>query len=343
MFDRNCPSKQRPGLDAKIWSVMTGTEPNSSKEHRRRGRPSSKQKKSDISGVQSPRQRIARKPASPVSRQKKEETSSKLNLDEQRAYITYLVDTRRPQKDIYRRVLELREATIEDDVRRWQITQAIFEDALLRLDPEHLGLCILYARLMPPREDGIHSLYELEMRGSYPWPFTLESKAYLGSTTLAGTAAMLQHMQRWDDLDSDGRLQIMADDLERSACAQPLMLAGRMAGVLVVSSTQPGFFIDSTVCQSVIEYARLLTLALNDHDFYPSSQLCLKPMPDLKWQRAEMSRSYVNRVIACAHKENLSFAGAEEHVRREMEAEFERSESRRQEEARSADELRSTV
>jgi len=322
---------------------MMETERNSSTRNRRRGRPPGKQKKGDISGVQSPRQRIARGLASPVPRQKTEETSQKLNLDEQRASITYLVDTRGPQREIYRRVLELREATVEDDVRRWQITQAIFEDALSRLDPERLGLSILYARLMPPREDGIHSLYELEMRGSYPWPFTLESKAYLGSTTLAGTAAMLHRMQRWDDLDSDGRVQIMADDLEQSACAQPLMLAGRMAGVLVVSSAQPGFFTDSMVCQSVIEYARLLTLALNDGDFYPFSQLHLMPMPDLKWQRAEMSRSYVNRVIACARQATLSLPEAEEYVRREMEEEFERSESRRQEEARSASELRSTA
>jgi len=67
------------------------------------------------------------------------------------------------------------------------------------------------------------------------------------------------------------------------------------------------------------------------------------PMPDLKWQRAEMSRSYVNRVIACARQATLSLPEAEEYVRREMEEEFERSESRRQEEARSASELRSTA
>jgi len=195
---------------------------------------------------------------------------------------------------------------------------------------------------MPPREDGIHSLYELEMRGSYPWPFTLESRTYLGSTTLAGTAAMLQRMQQWDELDSNGRLQIMVDDLERSACAQPVMFAGRMAGVLVVSSTQPGFFMDQAVCRSVVEYARLLTLALNDRDFYPCSQIHLRPMPDLKWQREELSRFYVSRVVACASKENLSLPEAEEHVRQEMEEEFERSESLRLQEVRSASELHST-
>jgi len=183
----------------------------------------------------------------------------------------------------------------------------------------------------------------MEMRGSYPWPFTLESKTYLGSTTLAGTAAMLQRMQQWDDLDSNGRLQIMVDDLERSACAQPVMLAGRMAGVLVVSSTQPGFFMDQALRQSVVEYARLLALAFNDRDFYPCSQIHLRPMPDLQWQRAEMSCIYVSRVVAYASKENLPLPEAEEYVLREMEEEFERSEIRRQQEVRSAGELHFTA
>lgn len=319
------------------------TERNSSSEHRRRGRPPGKQKKKDISGVPSPRQRIARGLAFPISRQITEENGSKFDRDEQHASTAHFIDVREPQKDIYRRVLELRETMIEDGMRGWQIIQAIFEDALLRLDPKHSGLSIVYARLMPPREDGIHSLYELEMRGSYPWPFTLESKTYLGSTTLAGTAAMVQRMQQWDDLGSNGRLQIMADDLERSACAQPVMLAGRMAGVLVVSSTQPDFFMDQAVCRSVVEYARLLTLAFNDRDFYPCSQIHLRPMPDLKWQREEMSRVYVSRVVACASKGNLSLLEAEEYVRRELEEEFERSESWRRQEVSSTGELHSTA
>ena len=318
-----------------------GTEHNSSSENRRRGRPPGKQKKKAISGVQSPRQRIARGLAFPVSRQITQESSSKLNQDKQHASPVHVIDVGEPQRDIYRRVLELRETMIEDGLRCWQIMQAIFEDALLRLNPKRSGLSIVYAKLMPPREDGIHALYELEMRGSYPWPYSLEGKTYLGSTTLAGMAAMVQRMQQWDDLDGSGRLQIMVDDLGRSACAQPVMFAGRMAGVLVVSSTQPGFFMDKAVCRSVVEYARLLTLALNDRDFYPCSQIQLKPLPDLKWQREELSRTYVGRVVTCASKGNLPLPEAEEQVRQEMEEEFERSENRRQQEIRSAGELHS--
>src|SRR5207302_1127902 len=85
-------------------------------------------------------------------------------------------------KDIYSRVLELVSTVPEDGTRRWQITQRIFEAILLHLDSERRGLSITYASLMPAREDGFHSLYELEMRGNFPWPFSFDAKAYLGST-----------------------------------------------------------------------------------------------------------------------------------------------------------------
>jgi hypothetical protein len=76
-------------------------------------------------------------------------------------------------------------------------------------------------------------------------------------------------------------------------------------------------------CEAVLEYAQLLSLAFPEEDFYPFSMLNLRPMPDLKWQRAEISRSYVNRVITCVRKLEISRQDAEIHVRAEMEAEFE--------------------
>ena len=60
-----------------------------------------------------------------------------------------------------------------------------------------------FAKVMPPYDDGIHSLIKIIVRGTSPWPHSTESKAYLGSTTLAGTAAELQRMQIWDDSDAE--------------------------------------------------------------------------------------------------------------------------------------------
>src|SRR5256885_4334102 len=257
-------------------------------------------------------------------------------LPEHRNQLTYVINqtfpamldalstgVREVQKDIYRRVMELLTTTTEADVRRWQITQTIFEYALHHLDSEGRGLAVTYAKVMSARADGIHSLCEAIMRGNYPWPFALENYVYLGSTTLAGTTAMLQRIQTWNNLEESERLQVEVDAFERSACAYPVIRGGRIGGVLIVSSTQPDFFADPLACEAVLEYAQLLSLAFPEEDFYPFSMLNLRPMPDLKWQRAEISRSYVNRVITCVRKLEISRQDAEIHVRAEMEAEFE--------------------
>ncbi len=230
---------------------------------------------------------------------------------------------REVRKDIYRRVFDLITTTPEDDARYWQVTQAVFEYALLHLDSDRRGLSITYANLMPSHEDGIHSLREAAMRGNYPWPFSLESRAYLGSTTLAGTAAMMQRLQTWDNLGNEERLQVDIDEHERSAAACPVMYAGRISGVLIISSTQTGFFADPMACQAVTEYAQLLALAFHNEDFYPCSLLNLRPMPDIKWQRAEIGRSYVNRIITYARKHMIARHEAEQYIFVEMEREFE--------------------
>jgi len=230
------------------------------------------------------------------------------------------------KKDIYRRVLELVTTTQEDDARYWQVTQDIFEYALLHLDSDRRGLAITYANLMPPQEDGIHSLREAAMRGNYPWPYSLESRAYLGSTTLAGTAATQQRLQTWDNLNNEERLQVDIDTFERSAAACPVMHAGRISGVLIISSTQTGFFADPMARQAVSEYAQLLALALHENAFYPHSLLHLRPMPEVKWQREEIRHVYVNRIITYARKHMIARQEAEQRVLSEMEREFEEKE-----------------
>ena len=232
-------------------------------------------------------------------------------------------NVREVKKDIYRRVLELVSTIQEDDARYWQVTQAIFEYALLHLDPDRRGMAITYASLMPAHEDGIHSLREVAMRGSSPWPFSFESRAYLGSTSLAGTAATLQRLQTWNNLGEEERLQVDIDEFERSAAACPVMYAGRLSGVLIASSTQPGFFADAMACQSLYEFSQLMALGLRNENFYSGSLLHLRPMPEVKWQRAEIGRTYINRIITYARKHMVSRPEAEKCVLSEMEREFE--------------------
>jgi transcriptional regulator with XRE-family HTH domain len=228
------------------------------------------------------------------------------------------------QKEIYRRVMELAAMTVDDASRRWHIIETIFEYALLHLDPDRQGMALTYARLMPPRADGtIHSLYEAEMRGQAPWPFALDFKAYLGSTTLAGAAAMLQRVRIWSARD-ETRIPIGLDENERSSCAAPVMRGGRLAGVLIVSSALEDFVHNPAVPRTVGDYANLLAAGLMDSDFYPTSLIRLVPMPELDWQREKIARSYLNRVVEYARKQCLSFAEAEQKVLQDLEEEFER-------------------
>jgi hypothetical protein len=226
-------------------------------------------------------------------------------------------------KDIYRRVLDLVAMTVEEDTRFWQVSQTIFEYALLHLDVERQGMAIMFARLMPAHKDGIHSLRETAMRGNAPWPFDIESKAYLGSTTLAGAAVTMQRMLVWNSIGGGDRLQVEVDDYETSACAAPVMRGGSIAGALIVSSAQPTFFNDPMACQAVVEYAQLLALALVERDFQLHTLLNLRPMPELREQREHITHSYVNRILTYARKYDISRLEAELRVRKEMELEFE--------------------
>ncbi|GCE19315.1 GAF domain-containing protein [Dictyobacter kobayashii] len=175
---------------------------------------------------------------------------------------------------------------------------------------------------MSTHEDGIHSLREVKMRGHSPWPDTVDSKAFLGSTTLVGSAAVLQRIQVWNDMD-DNRALVEIDEHEHSACAVPILRGSLLAGVLIASSTQPDFFKDPTACQAVTEYALLMGVALCDREFHPSALLHLRPMPPLHWQREEINRTYLNRIIAYAHKHSTSRRDAEFWIQHEMELEFE--------------------
>ena len=227
------------------------------------------------------------------------------------------------KKDIYRSVLELLDTAPDEEARRWQIMTAVLEYAITQLDAERRGIAITYATLMPVRADGIHSLYEVTMRGTEPWPFSFESPAYLGSTTLAGAAAMNQRLLTWDTLDEAVRSQFEVDEYEKSACACPVTRVGRIAGVLIVSSAQSSFFSSTAVCQAVVEYARLLSLAFRDDMFYSYSDLRLVPMPLLKMQREEIRKTMVPRILSCVGAFHLSRSEAEARVRLALELEFE--------------------
>ena len=202
-------------------------------------------------------------------------------------------------------------------------SEIIFNEVFNQLDPNYSGLAITYAKLMPPHTDGIHSLYEVKTRGHAPWPDSINSKTFFGSTTLVGFAAVLQRAQDWNDTDN-GRALVDIDSYERSSYAVPVLHGNLLAGVLAVSSTQSDFFKNPVACQLVAEYALLMGVALSDHEFHSTDLLQLRPMPPLSWQRKELAENYLKRIIAYAHTHNISRREAELQVQQEFELEFEK-------------------
>jgi transcriptional regulator with XRE-family HTH domain len=251
-------------------------------------------------------------------------TSEKGAHHEQERQATVRFVTGDVQREIFHRVLEQAAITVDHASRRWHITETIFQYALLHLDPERHGLALTYARLMPPHADGtIHSLCEVEMRGQTPWAFSLDYNTYLGSTTLAGSAAIFQRVKTWSSQDVEARIPVGLDKNERSSCAAPVMRGGRLAGVLIVSSALPDFVYNPTIPGAVSDYANMLATGLADNEFYAVDLVKLVPMPELDWQRETISRSYLNRIIECARKDGLSFPEAEHKVSHDLEREFE--------------------
>lgn len=251
--------------------------------------------------------------------------------DTQDTLNTRFSNVREVKKDIYHDVLALLATMVDEETRRWQIILTIFQYALVQMDAERHGIAITYAALMPARADGVHSLYEVAMRGTEPWPFSIEGQAYLGSTTLAGTTTMEQRMLIWDSQNETARWQVEVDEFEKSACACPVTRAGRIAGVLIISSAQPGFFTNGVASQAVVEYAHLLALAFSDDAFHSYAQLRLVPMPPLKQQREEIRETLMYRILTLARTAGLSRQEAAAEVRSMLEQEFEGRMQSRQE------------
>jgi hypothetical protein len=63
------------------------------------------------------------------------------------------------------------------------------------------------------------------------------------------------------------------------------MYANRVAGCLLVSSTQPRYFVSQNRLALIADYAHLLALAFTPQQFYPLEWIELQLMPPLAVQR----------------------------------------------------------
>jgi transcriptional regulator with XRE-family HTH domain len=201
--------------------------------------------------------------------------------------------------EFFRRVLETRATTSERQLY-WTITQQILEHAVPQLDPERVGSSITVVRCMPPGADGeVHSLRETVGIGTPPWGSDFTARAlFLGAESLAGYVVSSFHYENIDDLRLS-RTFVPAYETEHevSSMAWPILMAGRTAGCLLLSSALPNYYNSDARRLLIADYARLLALAFTPEQFYPYEMIKLRRMPPQEVQR-QIFGHFQNRVTA---------------------------------------------
>ncbi|GCE27507.1 hypothetical protein KDA_29910 [Dictyobacter alpinus] len=177
-------------------------------------------------------------------------------------------------------VLDAR-ASIPDLLRFWSITRMVLQQALRQLDPEGVGMAITVVRCMPPRDGKIRSLRESVGLGTPPWGGDLEEKALLlGAESLAGHVTVSCRLEHIGDLQANKTfLPAYQVEHEVSAVACPIMHACRVAGCLLLSSTQLDYFGPEARLSLVRGYTNLVALAFNPDEFYDPEKIALHIMP----------------------------------------------------------------
>jgi len=212
--------------------------------------------------------------------------------------------------------------------RFWTISNLIMQQALEQLDPHQLGMAIIIVQCMPPwPNQNIYSLRERAGHGTPPWSMNLEQHAiFLGEESLAGnivTTSRPKALQNRNDYQ--GIIPAHWVEWEESAAGYPLLRASKVAGCLLVSSTQPDYFTIQRM-QLIQSYAELLAFVLEPHEFYDITQITLRTMPHATEQEKKLAtfRKRVANLIAqsLSDKVPMNLAQAEQIVWGQIEKEL---------------------
>lgn len=226
----------------------------------------------------------------------------------------------------FAQVLNMRTTTTEG-LRFWRMSDVILKQALAQLDPHNLGMAIKLIQCMPPSSDGkIRSLRERAGKGSPPWPADLEHDVlFLGLESMSGYATEVRHIVSDADLRTSKTFPAFQDVHELSAAAHPIRFEGRIAGCLLASSVQVGYFTQSR--QNLLTtFSDLIALAFDKNDFYAPGLIELRVMPPPRIQRPILA-TFRQRVTArfqeaMYQQKQLSNAEIEQQVWQELEAEL---------------------
>ncbi|GHO84118.1 GAF domain-containing protein [Dictyobacter formicarum] len=228
--------------------------------------------------------------------------------------------------EFFAQVLNIRTTTTES-LRFWRISELVLKQALAQLDPNKLGMAVKLVQCMPPSlGDKIRSLRERAGKGTPPWTADLEHDVlFLGLESLSGYAVEVRHIVSDDDLRLSKTFPAIQDSFEVSAAVHPIRFEGQIAGCLLASSTQAGYFSQQRL-NLLSTFSDLISLAFEKEDFYPSHMIELRVMPKPEVQRPILAhfRQRVTNKFQQAMQQQQHFSNAEIELSawKELEAEL---------------------
>ncbi len=208
--------------------------------------------------------------------------------------------------EFYKRVLHTLSA-IPPVLRFSSLCDLILQQAIEQLDPYGQGVAVIIASCMPPYHlDNVRSLRESAGRGTLPWPRDLEQYAILlGVESLVGHAVSSGHLEVNQALGKQLSMAVGYKSVwEESAAAVSIMLEGKIAGGLLVSSAKPDYFRPER-CELIESYAELAALAFVPQDFYEPQQIELGFLPPYDVQLPHFS-NFRQRVAQMMTQETKS-------------------------------------
>ena len=222
--------------------------------------------------------------------------------------------------EFYTNVFVARASTTEN-LRYWSICQIILQQALRQLDPDRLGMAVWVVRCMPPSGfyHKVRSLRESVGLGTPPWGGNLEQRAmFLAAESLAGNVVTLCRPAIIENLDEEHNLlPAVRVEYEKSCAIYPILYAGRIAGVFLVSSTQYNHFLSRSRGSLAQAYADLLALAFEPEDFYEPEDIALCVLPYHSEQKEYFApfRQLVTNTIKEAAQNNKPINNIEAEMR----------------------------
>lgn len=204
------------------------------------------------------------------------------------------------------------------------VCDVILQQMLKQLDPHRVGMEATVVQCMPPsRNNKIRSLREGLGRGTPPWSRELEQKTlFLGAESLAGyVVSSGRHLAIPNRQRGQNLFPAQWVEWEVSAMAYPIMMSDQIAGCLLVSSTQPDYFLSQARQKLVQHYTELLLVAFGPADFYNLQSIELGRMPSYEVQRPYLAK-FRQRVANVMVQKRIDVVQAELLVWQQIEEEL---------------------